>query len=81
MNTLYLYAFLSRFFGEKVQSLSWHPLDPQTLATGCCDKIVRVADCRTKEIAIKISSTMEHSKIPPKVRIKVRTKRREKRNY
>jgi len=38
-----------KFFGEKVQSLSWHPLDPQTLATGCCDTIVRVADCRTKD--------------------------------
>jgi len=37
------------YFNEKVQSLSWHPLDCQTLATGCCDKIVRVADCRTQD--------------------------------
>jgi len=38
-----------KYFDEKVQSLSWHPLDLQTLATGCCDKLVRIADCRTQD--------------------------------
>jgi periodic tryptophan protein 1 len=29
--------------------LAWHPFDPHSLATGCCDKRVRVADCRSQE--------------------------------
>ena len=32
-----------------MQSLSWHHSDPHTLATGCCDKKVRIADCRSQQ--------------------------------
>jgi len=32
---------------EKVQSLQWSHSEAQTLLTGCCDKTVRMFDCRT----------------------------------
>lgn len=35
------------YFADKVQSVSFHPLEAQTLAAGACDGGVRVADCRT----------------------------------
>lgn len=34
---------------EKVQSLVFHPLEPQTLLSGCCDGQVRVFDCRAPD--------------------------------
>jgi len=42
-------ALTLNYFHEKVQSLNWHPMDSQTLAAGCCDKFLRVADCRTQD--------------------------------
>jgi periodic tryptophan protein 1 len=41
--------YVCRYHKEKVQSLAWHPSDPHTLATGCCDQRVRAADCRSQE--------------------------------
>ncbi|CAL8115492.1 unnamed protein product [Orchesella dallaii] len=34
-------------FSEKVQSVKWHPIEAQSLLTGCCDGIVKLFDCRT----------------------------------
>ncbi|XP_032523202.2 periodic tryptophan protein 1 homolog [Danaus plexippus] len=34
------------YFEDKVQSLSFHPLEAQTLLSGCCDGRARVSDCR-----------------------------------
>ncbi|XP_071523909.1 periodic tryptophan protein 1 homolog [Panulirus ornatus] len=36
-------------FGEKVQSLRWHPKESQNLLTGACDKKVRLFDCRSSD--------------------------------
>ncbi|CAH2069019.1 unnamed protein product, partial [Iphiclides podalirius] len=36
-------------FGDKVQSLSFHPLEAQTLLAGACDGAARVFDCRAHE--------------------------------
>lgn len=36
-------------FREKVQTIEWHPFEGQSLLTGCCDKAVRVFDCRNKD--------------------------------
>lgn len=33
-------------FGEKVQTLSFHPTEAQTLLTGCCDGMIKIFDCR-----------------------------------
>jgi periodic tryptophan protein 1 len=43
------FSFPNRYHKEKVQSLNWHPADPHSLATGCCDGRVRVADCRSEQ--------------------------------
>ncbi|XP_023331435.1 periodic tryptophan protein 1 homolog, partial [Eurytemora carolleeae] len=52
-----------KYHKEKVQSLAWHPFDPQTLATGCCDKKVRVADCRTQDSYKKWKVTGEVERV------------------
>ncbi|XP_045516163.1 periodic tryptophan protein 1 homolog [Pieris brassicae] len=35
------------YFEDKVQSITFHPLEAQTLLTGACDGRARVTDCRT----------------------------------
>ncbi|XP_053970552.1 periodic tryptophan protein 1 homolog isoform X1 [Hylaeus volcanicus] len=37
-------------FGEKVQSLKFHPTETHQLLTGCADKVVRLFDCRDETI-------------------------------
>ncbi|GBP18494.1 Periodic tryptophan protein 1 homolog [Eumeta japonica] len=37
------------YFNDKVQSLVFHPLEAQTLLSGCCDGVARVIDCRTSD--------------------------------
>jgi periodic tryptophan protein 1 len=34
-------------FNEKVQTLKFHPKEPQYLLTGCCDGLVKLFDCRS----------------------------------
>ncbi|CAL8115486.1 unnamed protein product [Orchesella dallaii] len=37
-------------FSEKVQSVKWHPIEAQSLLTGCCDGFVKLFDGRTPGI-------------------------------
>jgi len=37
---------LLNHFSEKVQSLKWHPFEPQNLLIGSCDEMVTLIDCR-----------------------------------
>ncbi|XP_041974303.1 periodic tryptophan protein 1 homolog [Aricia agestis] len=37
------------YFEDKVQSVSFHPLEAQTLGAGACDGRARVADCRSPD--------------------------------
>ncbi|KAL0895364.1 hypothetical protein ABMA27_011497 [Loxostege sticticalis] len=37
------------YFQDKVQSVSFHPLEAQTLLSGACDGRARVTDCRTAD--------------------------------
>ncbi|XP_049887812.1 periodic tryptophan protein 1 homolog [Pectinophora gossypiella] len=37
------------YFEDKVQSLTFHPLEAQTLLSGSCDGRARVTDCRTPD--------------------------------
>ena len=62
-SSLNYFIFSLRYHKEKVQSLAWHPFDPQTLATGCCDKKVRVADCRTQDSYKKWKVTGEVERV------------------
>lgn len=40
---------------EKIQSLQWHPMEPQVLLTGCCDKYVLSLDFMFGSLLIVLS--------------------------
>lgn len=50
---------------EKVQSVEWHPVEPQSLLTGSFDQEVKIFDCRSPENANKkweVSGEVETAK-------------------
>lgn len=52
-----------KVFKDKVQSIKWHPLESQSLLSGCSDGFARVSDCRTDDAHKAWSLKVEIEKV------------------